>query len=196
VYAGKEGWTTGARLPVTAAGGAPVLEDGTLLRLGGYVRTAGGKWQTLAPVPPSFAGLPEQPLAATFGGTLALQSAAHSAAAGIGEDLLLRLRWERLGAAPPNLSRFVHVLNAAGETVAQMDGPVTDAFGPLPVDGWPPGTPVDDVLTIPLPADLAPGPYTLAAGLYDWQTGERLAAAGSAARPDGAAELGTIEIAE
>ncbi len=48
VYAGEEGWTGGTRLPVTDAGGSPVLEDGTLLRLGGFERTADGQWQPTA----------------------------------------------------------------------------------------------------------------------------------------------------
>jgi hypothetical protein len=90
----------------------------------------------------------------------------------------------------------VHVLDAAGEKVAQVDGQIADAWGPLPLEGWPEQAPVDDLMMIDLPADLPAGEYTLVAGLYDWQTGARLAAEGDSARPDGAALLGAIQIAE
>ena len=108
----------------------------------------------------------------------------------------LRLQWERTAAAPPNLSRFVHVLDATGNKVAQIDGHVTDAFGSLPVTSWPENIPVNDLMTIELPSTLPPGEYTLIAGLYDWQSGERLPATGASARPDGSAQLGTIQIVE
>jgi hypothetical protein len=55
---------------------------------------------------------------------------------------------------------------------------------------------VNDLMTLDLPVTLPPGDYTLIAGLYDWQSGERLPASGAAARPDGAAQLGTIRIVE
>jgi len=51
-------------------------------------------------------------------------------------------------------------------------------------------------MTLDLPLTLPPGEYTLIAGLYDWQSGERLSATGASARTDGAAKLGTIQIVE
>ena len=196
VFAGEEGWTGGARLPVTDARGLPVLEDGTLVRLGGFERTAAGQWQPQAAVPPAYKTQPAQPIDVSFGDAIVLAEFSAPQSSRAGEMLPLHLRWKRTAAAPPNLSRFVHVLDAAGNKVAQMDGQVTDAFGPLPAASWPENMPVDDLMMIDLPVALAPGDYTVLAGLYDWQTGERLPAAGTSARPDGAAQLGTIRIME
>ena len=196
VYAGEEGWTDGARLPVTTAGGAPTLEDGTLLRLGGFERTVDGQWQPQPTVPEAYAALPLQAVDARFGDALLLPAAAVPNSITAGASLPLRLQWQRTAAAPPNLSRFVHVLDAAGNKVAQVDGLVTDAFGPQPVAGWPELAQVEDLMMIELPAALPPGKYTLVAGLYDWQSGERLPATGKPARPDGSAQLGTIQIVE
>jgi hypothetical protein len=194
VYAGEEGWTDGARLPVTATSGAPRLEDGTLLRLGGFERTANGQWQPQPTVPEAYTALPLQAVDARFGDTLLLPAVAVPNSITAGGSLPLRLQWQRTAAAPPNLSRFVHVLDAAGNKVAQVDGLVTDAFGPLPVASWPEQALVEDLMMIELAAALPPGEYTLVAGLYDWQSGERLPAVGMSARPDGSAQLGTIQI--
>ncbi len=196
VYAGEEGWTGGARLPVTAAGGAPVLEDGTLLRLGGFVKTPDGQWQQQPAIPDTYAAQPAQPIDAQYGDAIVLSAFSAPPTAQAGKSVPLRLQWMRTAAAPPNLSRFVHVIDAAGNKVAQVDGQVTDAFGPLPVATWPENTAVNDLMTLDLPVTLPPGEYTVIAGLYDWQSGERLPAGGAAARPDGAAQLGTIRIVE
>ena len=67
---------------------------------------------------------------------------------------------------------FVHLVNAAGELVAQSDSyPVTGAW---PSTCWLPETVVADTHVIPLPADRADGPYALRVGLYDARTGARL----------------------
>lgn len=196
VFTGEEGWTGGTRLPVTSAGESPVLEDGTLVRLGGFERTADGRWQPQPTIPATFATQPAQPIDARYGDAIVLSEFSAPQASKAGESLPIHLKWKRTAAAPPNLSRFVHVLDAAGNKVAQVDGQVTDAFGPLPAESWPDNIPVNDLMTIDLPVPLSPGEYTVIAGLYDWQTGDRLAAAGPSARPDGAAQLGTIRIME
>ena len=49
-------------------------------------------------------------------------------------------------------------------------------------------------MTVDLPATLPPGEYKVIAGLYNWQSGERLPVRGKAARADGAVQLGTIQI--
>ncbi len=195
VYEGEDGWTAGRRLPVTNAGGIPVLEGGTLLRLGGFQRAEDGPWEAQPAVGGVFAELPLQALDVVFGESLALDAGGLPSTARAGELLPLRLVWERSAAAPPNLSRFVHVLDAEGNKVAQVDGTVADGLGPLPIESWPQGNAVDDLVEIPLPADLLPGEYTIVAGLYDWQSGERLPAGGGTARPDGSALLGAVELA-
>jgi hypothetical protein len=194
LYVGEEGWTSGARLPATDAAGLPVLEDGTLLRLGGFARKATGDWEALPLLPPSFAGLSAQPVTFNFGETLQLNEAFLPTEVKASAPLSLVLTWQRDGQAPPNLSRFVHLLDSTGGRVAQVDGQIADAFGPLPISGWPVGESVYDLVTLALPATLPPGEYTLAVGLYDWQTGERLRAVGAGASEDGAAAIGLVQI--
>lgn len=89
--------------------------------------------------------------------------------------ITLRPFWQADATPPTNYSMFVHLL-PAGETqpIAQFDGaPASDKR--LPVT-W---TDADEVLlgtqaVITLPGDVPPGDYTLAVGLYDFQTGARL----------------------
>jgi len=67
---------------------------------------------------------------------------------------------------------FLHLRNAAGEMVAQGDGPPVG--GQWPTSLWPPNVTIQDTHTINLPADLQPGTYRLVTGLYDRATGSRL----------------------
>lgn len=67
---------------------------------------------------------------------------------------------------------FLHLRNAAGETVAQGDGPPVD--GQWPTSLWPPDVTIHDTHTITAPANLPPGTYRLVTGLYDRATGNRL----------------------
>jgi hypothetical protein len=60
---------------------------------------------------------------------------------------------------------FLHLVDESGRTVAQHDSP--PAGGTLPTDIWVAGETVADHHEIALPADLAPGAYTLQVGLYD-----------------------------
>lgn len=196
VFAGEDGWTSGGRLAVTNSGSLPVLEDGTLLRLNGYERASGGEWAAMLALPSPWAGLPLQPIDARLGQALWLKAGGMPANVKADQGLPLHIVWQSEGEVPPNLVRFVHVLDGAGNTVAQVDGQVSDAFGPLPVAGWPQAVPVDDLVTVDLPADLPPGSYSVVAGLYDWQSGERQAVTGKYALAEGAVLLDTIEVME
>lgn len=93
-----------------------------------------------------------------------------------------RLWWEAPAEVDVGYTRFVHVIDAGGTIRAQVDGPPTGPDGDRPTTSWLAGEFVPDAPAIPLGADLAPGEYTLAVGLYDAATGERVPAFG----PDGA----------
>jgi hypothetical protein len=69
---------------------------------------------------------------------------------------------------------FLHLIDpqAGDQLVAQGDAPPLN--GRWPTSLWRPGTAVEDVHTVPLPAGLRPGSYDLLVGLYDPATGERL----------------------
>jgi hypothetical protein len=66
---------------------------------------------------------------------------------------------------------FVHVLDAAGNTVAQRDTPPWQ--GRFPTSSWRAGTLVVDVNDLALPEGLAPGEYTIAIGMFDPAVGTR-----------------------
>jgi hypothetical protein len=65
-----------------------------------------------------------------------------------------------------------------------------------PTISWVPGQTVIDMHSMSLPVDLAPGVYTLTAGLYRADTIERLPAYDAQGQrwPEDAVVLGTIEV--
>jgi hypothetical protein len=75
--------------------------------------------------------------------------------------------WQTEGARFISLAMFVHLLDAAGNIVAQDDG-----LG-YPPHTWQPGDRFLQLARLPLPPDLPPGDYTLQFGLYDRATGAR-----------------------
>jgi hypothetical protein len=93
---------------------------------------------------------------------------------------------------------FAHVLNAAGQRVAQIDVP---PGGPrAPTSAWHPGHYITWYHPVPLGTDLPPGTYWLAVGLYDPANGARLPLHHTRPPPDapddgsGALLLGPVKI--
>lgn len=187
VYAG-ETWAEGERLPVRS--GLPVLEDGRLLRLGGYQHSAAGEWLPVS----EEASTPATPLDARFGEAIRLDGVTLPTTAQPATGLPFTLYWQATAPLDQEYTVFVHLLDAAENKVAQLDWQPQDATGPLPTTAWQPGRPVVDSQTLGLPSELAPGLYRLVMGLYDWRDGTRLPAHGSQALPGDVVELGTIEI--
>jgi hypothetical protein len=95
------------------------------------------------------------------------------------------------GAAP---TIFVHVYNQSGQLVAQHDGPPGSGF--LPLNWWGEQDAIVDRHPIELPADLAPGQYNVAVGIYDPQTGERYTAvsADGTSLADGSLIIGQLAL--
>jgi hypothetical protein len=96
------------------------------------------------------------------------------------------------------LNTFVHSFRESDgeiELAAQFDGPpLREAY---PTSAWLPGDIVQERVTLQVPADAAPGVYTLAAGMYRLPTVERLPVGGD--RPyarDGLVWLGDISVIE
>lgn len=114
-----------------------------------------------------------------------------------GESVTVSLYWEArqdLGDFSTQHFAFVHLLDAAGDLVAQHDGPV--AGGDYPMQAWVPGEVVPDRHTLlPDPA-LPSGDYRIQAGLYTWPTLERLPAwdQEGGALPDGVVVLGRVRV--
>jgi hypothetical protein len=82
-----------------------------------------------------------------------------------GETLALRTFWSVEQPFGADFFIFVHLLDAAGNIVAQRDAPPWQ--GGFPTSSWRPGTLVVDVDDLPLPASLPPGSYTIAIGMFD-----------------------------
>lgn len=178
VYSGEDGWTTNQRLPLTTAPTTayPHLAQQTLVRLGGYQWT-GAAWAPLMPDPVA----PAQPLAITIGDNLFhLEglSLVEQPTQG-GESLTFTLYW-RTGDETPmfDYALFAQLFDQEGNKVAQIDWQPHDAVGLRPMTTWLPGEQVPDTQTLPLPADLPAGAYQVLAGVYNWQTGERLPVVG------------------
>ena len=91
-----------------------------------------------------------------------------------GDRVPFVLYWQATEPVTADLSIFVHLLAPSGDLVWQDDGAA--AHGTRPTWSWAVGETIVDPHTIQLPADLREGDYLLTAGLYDWQTGERLPA--------------------
>jgi hypothetical protein len=104
-------------------------------------------------------------------------------------QLSIRLYWLSEAPLPLDYTTFVHLRNAAGETVAQKDQPPLN--GAYPTSLWDPGEIIADTISIPLPAELPPDSYRLVIGMYDFNTGARLAIPG---QPDNSLNLQTVEL--
>ena len=189
VYKDGAGWNSGARLPVTQVEPVtPLLEGNTLVRLGGFARASDGQWTEIAP----HGATPEKPLTASFGATIQLTGATVPAQAQRGSPLPFTLFWQATAPVAGDYNSFVHLLDGAGNKVAQLDWTPHDAISQLPTANWPVLWPVQDTQSLALPPDLAPGTYTLIVGLYDWQSGDRLPVTGPDAAPGDVGTVGTI----
>jgi hypothetical protein len=102
---------------------------------------------------------------------VALQEATVSRQA---DGLFVTLNWHVLRAPGRALTAFVHLYDAAGALVAQHDGPPASGF--VPAWMWQAGDLVVDLHRVKPAQPLATGTYTLVAGLYDSNTGQRLVA--------------------
>jgi hypothetical protein len=86
--------------------------------------------------------------------------------------LSLTLQWQADAPPQQDYLLFAHVLDEDSQRVAQVDVPPA---GPdMPPTAWQPGRVITWVHPIPLPANLPPGAYWLALGLYDPQDFTRL----------------------
>ena len=101
-----------------------------------------------------------------------------------GQPLYLTLFWEPLDKMSVDYTVFVHLLSPDGQMVAQRDS--QPLRGTFPTSAWQPDTPIVDKYVIIVPEGVAAGEYSLALGLYDARTGDRLSVtqSGTGARGD------------
>ncbi len=113
---------------------------------------------------------------------LGISSAAPSTCTSAPPLFCLPLVWRADGEPEAAYRVFVHLVDAAGNIIAQSDA--APANWTRPATGWLAGEVIVDTHTLTLPEPLPAGPLTLRVGLYDPDTGARLAS--------GAADFVTI----
>ncbi len=200
VYEGEDGWQNGQRLPLSSAS-PPArlhLEDNTLVRLDSYQRR-GSDWQPVVlrqtltkPAEQVDVQFGHDPVLVRLQG-IALQPLPSKA----GDTLTFALEWQAaqgLQTAPFDYAIFAHLLNEQGEKVAQLDWQPHDDWGPRPMTSWVAGTSLVDQQALRLPATLPPGNYVVVLGVYNWQTGTRLATSGEDAAPGDVVTLAHLSI--
>ncbi|RME45456.1 MAG: hypothetical protein D6791_10700, partial [Chloroflexi bacterium] len=99
-----------------------------------------------------------------------------------GDSFELTLFWEPLRATDVAYTVFVHLWD--GQTIwGQKDG--EPANGTWPTTDWYPGDLIIDTREVPVKPETPPGEYQVIAGLYRWETGERLPVFDAKGRPRG-----------
>ncbi len=78
--------------------------------------------------------------------------------------LAVTLVWQAQTPLSENYTAYVHLLDEAGELVAQLDRPPAG----YPTSDWRVGELIQDSYRVPLPPDLPPGRYTVQTGFYRW----------------------------
>lgn len=86
----------------------------------------------------------------------------------------LRLMWQALSLMSKDYVAFIHVVDASGKTVWQVDR--QPRGGAYPTSLWDVGEIVEDEVVISVPSDAASRVYQLHLGVYDPDTQERLLA--------------------
>jgi hypothetical protein len=92
---------------------------------------------------------------------------------GVEGQMVVSLHWSASDQPAADYTVFVHLLDAEGGQIAGGDGP--PLYGDYPTGMWRNGDVIVDEHRLLLPADLAPGDYQVAVGLYDPLTLARLA---------------------
>ena len=109
------------------------------------------------------------------------------------ETIPVTLYWQAATTVPLDYTIFVHLIGPDGQLVAQHDdGPWWDVS--IPTSTWQPGEKLRDQHILTLPSDLAPGSYHLQAGVYYWQTLERLSILENGSPVNNFVELGSLTV--
>lgn len=141
---------------------------------------------------PEAAEAPQTPLNVQFGQLARLVGFDLEGAPQPAGVIALNLHWQVTGTTDKDYTVFVHLLDAAGNTVANNDGPPLEAT--YPTSYWEPGEHLLDRHALALPESLEPGTYRALVGLYEPDGGARVPVLDSAGKQIGDAAQ-EIEIA-
>lgn len=157
-----------ALLPIKSDG-----NEGGRLRLPLAMLTVGYAGRTLSP---------DRTVATDFGPIRLLGYRLQAAVDGDPQTWNLILYWQAREPVDRDYTVFVHVMRE-GDRVAQSDGVPGNPF--FPTTTWLPGTTIEDVKVIVLPAGVASEEVMIRVGLYYQPTGERLPASDAQGQPLG-----------
>lgn len=164
------------------------FEANTWLRLATFERQ-GRHLQQITP--PETDLQPSHPLEANLGDQLKLRGYDISGPAD--GTLTVTLYWQALQPMTLDYSVFIHLVGPDGQTVAQHDAqPWFDVS--IPTSSWQPGEKLLDRHPLSLPPDLHPGTYHLQAGVYYWETLERLPILENGQPVNNFVDLGTVTL--
>jgi hypothetical protein len=113
-----------------------------------------------------------------------------------GQELDLTLFWRALTPEHANDKVFVHVTNPSNDTADGIIAQVDEAprAGTFPFWVWPAGETVSESLRLEIPQRASPGKYLLLVGIYNSDTGARLAISGAPDYGSGRLLLGEVVI--
>ena len=116
----------------------------------------------------------ERPIDARFGNELVLRGVTLKRVPG---QLIVTPAWDVRGRPSADYQVFVHMIDSAGRTVAQVDVAPGGGDAP-PTSAWQSGQQIAVPLPLALPDALPLGAYQVTLGMYDPQNGQRLPFAG------------------
>jgi uncharacterized membrane protein len=159
------------RLPITKAGPDVTLFHGdTWTQIGAFAR----KDRDLSPVKDNPDLLP---LGVSFAEGIRLNkyqiSNIKSQIPNTKSQISITLEWQPTGPISRDYTAFVHLVASDGTIVSQFDTQPTWVVS-WPTSHWTPEQPVLDNHRLLIPPDLSPDHYQVQAGLYYWETLERL----------------------
>ncbi len=129
----------------------------------------------------------DRPIDAAFAGGLRLRGTSQKIANGA---LAITPSWDVQRDQPGSSFVFIHLLDAAGQRVAQLDLPLDSRFAQ-----WQAGQQLASPFSLPLPANLPAGSYRAVLGVYDPASGQRRAIISGPALPESLDGPGTVEVA-
>ena len=107
------------------------------------------------------------------------------------EKIILTLHWESLQKSDFDYSVFVHLINERGERIWQEDYSPGSEHG-YPPTKWEPGEQILDLYTLEYSANLEQ--VSINVGVYNWQTGERLATSPAGKYPGDFVQINKISM--
>ncbi len=174
-------------------GDAPMDEYGSLISQAGFQQTAALSVDHLGTALYSFRyDKLTGDVVATFGDLFALRKFDAPHTAQPGDTVPVALWWTAEQVPPLDYSVSVFVLDAAGNLVAQHDGP--PLAGRSPTSAWLPGELKFDTHTLRLPPTLPPGRYRIGVKVY-WYGDQQPLPVQMDGQADGdSAILGTVDV--